>query len=154
MTTSTSGPGNFFEDFEVGHVFRHAVPRTVTEGDMALYIALTGDRRPLHCAREFAQSLGYEREVVHDLLTFHMVFGRAVPDVSLNSPANLGYADVRFLRPVYPGGHAAVGDGGHREAGDVAEGRGDRLGAHEGVQPAGRDGAAVLPLGDGEQARP
>ena len=84
-------------------MFHHAVPRTVCEGDMALYIALTGDRRPLHCAREFAQSLGFEREVVHDLLVFHMVFGRAVPDVSLNSPANLGYADVRFLHTVYPG---------------------------------------------------
>lgn len=95
--------GNFFEDFQVGHVFHHAVPRTVTEGDMALYIALTGDRRPLHCAREFAQALGFRREVVHDLLLFHMVFGRAVPDISLNSPANLGYADVRFLQTVYPG---------------------------------------------------
>ncbi len=104
MTTipKTRG-GNFFEDFEVGHVFQHAVPRTITEGDMSLYIALTGDRRPLHCSREFARTLGFEREVVHDLLVFHIVFGRAVPDVSLNSPANLGYADVRFLAPVYPG---------------------------------------------------
>ena len=81
----------------------HAVPRTVTEGDLALYIALTGDRRPLHCSREFARSIGFEREVVHDMLVFHIVFGRAVPDVSLNSPANLGYADVRFLNTVYPG---------------------------------------------------
>src|SRR4030066_1877700 len=95
--------GNFFEDFQVGQVFHHAVPRTVNEGDLALYIALTGDRRPLHCSREFAQSLGFKREVVHDLLVFHLVFGRAVPDVSLNSPANLGYADVRFLNPVYAG---------------------------------------------------
>jgi 2-methylfumaryl-CoA hydratase len=95
--------GNFFEDFKVGHVFHHAVPRTVTEGDLSLYIALYGDRRPLHCAREFAQSLGYQRETVHDMLVFHMVFGRAVPDISLNSPANLGYADVRFLATVYPG---------------------------------------------------
>lgn len=102
MSGKTRG-GNFFEDFTVGHVFHHAVPRTVTEGDLALYIALTGDRRPLHCSREFARSLGYEREVAHDLLVFHIVFGRAVPDVSLNSPANLGYADVRFLTPVYPG---------------------------------------------------
>lgn len=102
MTAKTSG-GNFFEDFQVGHVFHHAVPRTVTEGDSAVYIALTGDRRPLHCAREFAQSLGFQREVVHDMLVFHIVFGRAVPDVSLNSPANLGYADVRFLQTVYPG---------------------------------------------------
>jgi 2-methylfumaryl-CoA hydratase len=70
---------------------------------MATYIALTGDRRPLHCDREFALSLGFERETAHDMLVFHIVFGRAVPDISLNSPANLGYADVRFLAPVYAG---------------------------------------------------
>jgi 2-methylfumaryl-CoA hydratase len=95
--------GNFFEDFKVGHVFRHAVPRTVTDGDIALYIALTGDRRPLHCSTEFARSLGFERQTAHDLLVFHIVFGRAVQEISLNSPANLGYADVRFVRSVYTG---------------------------------------------------
>jgi 2-methylfumaryl-CoA hydratase len=100
---SKTRAGNFFEDFVVGNTFHHAVPRTITDGDIALYIALTGDRRALHCSREFARSLGFEREIVHDMLVFHMVFGRAVPDVSLNSPANLGYADVRFLRPVYTG---------------------------------------------------
>jgi 2-methylfumaryl-CoA hydratase len=103
LTEAKRTEGNFFEDFQVGSTIHHAVPRTVSEGDMSLYIALYGDRRPLHCAREFAQSLGYERETVHDMLVFHMVFGRAVPDVSLNSPANLGYADVRFLATVYPG---------------------------------------------------
>ena len=102
MLAKTSA-GNFFEDFAVGQVFHHAVPRTVSEGDLALYIALTGDRRPLHCSAEFARSLGFRRETAHDLLVFHIVFGRAVPDVSLNSPANLGYADVRFMATVYPG---------------------------------------------------
>ncbi len=95
--------GNFFEDFASGQVFHHAVPRTITEGDLALYIALTGDRRPLHCSAEFARSLGFRRETAHDLLVFHIVFGRTVADITLNSPANLGYADVRFLRPVLPG---------------------------------------------------
>ena len=103
MTEAKRTTGNFFEDFKVGSKILHAVPRTVSEGDMSLYIALYGDRRPLHCAREFAQALGYQRETVHDMLVFHMVFGRAVPDVSLNSPANLGYADVRFVQTVYPG---------------------------------------------------
>ncbi|MGB2693867.1 MAG: MaoC family dehydratase [Dehalococcoidia bacterium] len=102
MATKTR-TGNFYEDFTVGQVFHHAVPRTVTEGDRSLYIALTGDRRPLHCSTEFAKSLGYPSAPAHDLLVFHMVFGRAVPDVSLNSPANLGYADVRFQRPVFSG---------------------------------------------------
>jgi 2-methylfumaryl-CoA hydratase len=115
--SSKTRAGNFFEDFSVGQVFRHAVPRTVTEGDLALYIALTGDRRPLHCSAEFARSLGFARETAHDLLVFHIVFGRAVPDVSLNSPANLGYADVRFLRPVLPGDtlHAETEVIGRRE---------------------------------------
>jgi len=95
--------GNFFEDFHVGQVFEHAVPRTVLDGDQALYIALTGDRRALNSSAEFARDLGFKRELTHDLLVFHIVFGRAVQEVSLNSPANLGYADVRFLRPVYVG---------------------------------------------------
>ena len=73
------------------------------EGDCALYVALTGDRFPLHCSAEFARSLGYQRETVNDLLVFHMVFGKTVNDVSLNAVANLGYAAVRFLSPVYPG---------------------------------------------------
>jgi 2-methylfumaryl-CoA hydratase len=95
--------GNFFEDFVRGDVIEHAIPRTLTEGDISLYIALTGDRRPLHCSAEFGRQLGFARETVHDMLVFHMVFGRAVPDVSLNSPANLGYADVRFGESVLPG---------------------------------------------------
>jgi 2-methylfumaryl-CoA hydratase len=117
MTVEKTTGGNFLEDFEVGRVIKHAVPRTVWDGDMALYVALYGDRRPLHCARDFAQSLGFEREIVHDLLVFHLVFGRAVPDVSLNSPANLGYAEVRFLKPVYTGDtlHAETKVIGRRE---------------------------------------
>lgn len=95
--------GNFFEDFQPGAELRHAVPRTVSEGDAALYIALTGDRSPLFCSDEFARALGYRRAPAHDLLVFHLVFGKSVPDVSLNAVANLGYADLRFLAPVYPG---------------------------------------------------
>jgi 2-methylfumaryl-CoA hydratase len=103
MPASKITDGNFFEDFTIGQTFRHAIPRTVTEGDLALYVALTGDRRPLHCSAELGRTLGFARETAHDLLVFHIVFGRAVPDVSLNSPANLGYADVRFGVPVLPG---------------------------------------------------
>ena len=95
--------GHFFEDFRAGMTLRHAVPRTLTEGENALYIALTGDRTPLHCDAAFARSLGFARETVNDLLVFHTVFGKSVPDVSLNAVANLGYADLRFLGPVYPG---------------------------------------------------
>lgn len=102
LVTKTNS-GNFFEDFIVGTQLVHAVPRTLSEGDQALYIGLTGDRFPLHCSAEFARSLGYRRETIHDLLVFHTVFGKTVNDVSLNAVANLGYAGLRFLRPVYAG---------------------------------------------------
>ena len=95
--------GNYFEDFTTGLEIEHSVPRTVTEGDQSLYIALTADRYPLHCDAEFARSLGFQRETVNDLLVFHTVFGKSVPDISLNAVANLGYADVRFGVPVYVG---------------------------------------------------
>ncbi len=95
--------GNYFEDLTAGLEIEHAVPRTLTEGDAAMYIALTADRYPLHCDAEFARSLGFQRETINDLLVFHTVFGKSVPDISLNAVANLGYADVRFGVPVYPG---------------------------------------------------
>ncbi len=97
------GRGNYFEDFHVGQVFRHATPRTITDGDCALYIALTGSRHILHCAQPVAHALGYRSHTVDDLLAFHIAFGKTVPDISVNAVANLGYADARFLLPVYPG---------------------------------------------------
>ena len=95
--------GNFFEDFRLGQVIRHATPRTVTTGDVALYNALFGSRFAVQSSDRFAQAIGYPRSPVDDLLVFHIVFGKTVPDISLNAVANLGYADCRFLKPVYPG---------------------------------------------------
>ena len=95
--------GNFFEDFRRGDVIRHPTPRTVTAGDAALYVSLTGDRRPLPSSEPVARALGLAHAPLHDLLVFHLVFGKTVGQVSLNAVANLGYADVRFLAPVFAG---------------------------------------------------
>lgn len=95
--------GRYFEDFGIGQHLVHAIPRTLHGGDIAVYMALTGERHPLASSTELARSLGFAREVIPDLLVFHIVFGKSVPDVSHNATANLGYADVRFVRPVYPG---------------------------------------------------
>jgi 2-methylfumaryl-CoA hydratase len=100
--TKTS-PGNFFEDFRLGQTIRHATPRTVTHGDVAVYNALFGARFPLQSSDVFAYAVGYPQSPIDDLLVFHIVFGKTVPDISLNAVANLGYADCRFLRAVYPG---------------------------------------------------
>ena len=94
---------NFFEDFRLGQVIPHATPRTLTGGDAALYQALYGSRFAVQSADTFAQAIGYPQAPLDDLLVFHTVFGKTVPDISLNAIANLGYADCRFLAPVYPG---------------------------------------------------
>ncbi|MEM1276681.1 MAG: MaoC family dehydratase [Pseudomonadota bacterium] len=100
---SKTNPGRFFEDYRVGEVLTHATPRTVTEGDRALYHALYPTRFALYSSDEFARSIGFPRSPIEDLAAFHLVFGKTVPDVSLNAVANLGYAEGRFLAPVYPG---------------------------------------------------
>ncbi|HLI10449.1 MAG TPA: MaoC family dehydratase [Alphaproteobacteria bacterium] len=103
MREAKSRIGNFFEDFVLGQEIAHAAPRTVSVGDTALYTALTGSRFALQSSDEFARRIGYRQAPVDDFLVFHIVFGKTVPDISLNAVANLGYADGRFLAPVYPG---------------------------------------------------
>src|SRR5947209_23087 len=110
MTASStkSSCGNFFEDFRLGAVLDHATPRTVTHGDVALYLALTGTRFAINCSDPFATSLGFRQALLDDFLTFHVAFGKTVPDISLNAIANLGYASGVFGRPVYPQDTIAV----------------------------------------------
>ena len=100
---SKTDPGRFFEDFRVGETLTHATPRTVSEADAALYLALTGTRFAVNSADTFAQAIGYRRAPLDDFLAFHIVFGKTVPDVSINAVANLGYAQGIFGVPLYPG---------------------------------------------------
>ena len=103
MLSTKTNNGRFFEDFVLNEVIQHASPRTITAGDCALYIGLYGSRNSLFCSEPFAQSLGYKTTPVDDLLAFHIAFGKTVPDISVNAVANLGYADVRFVQPVFVG---------------------------------------------------
>jgi len=100
---SKTDPGNYFEDFRLGQVIVHATPRTITAGDVALYTALYGPRFSLFSSDVFARDCGLETAPVDPLVAFHVVFGKTVPDISLNAVANLGYAEGRFLAPVHPG---------------------------------------------------
>lgn len=105
MTTqiAKTNPGRFFEDFYPGLVLPHATPRTVTEGDVALTTAFYGARHALFSSTPFAKACGLTTAPVDPLLVFHIVFGKSVPDISLNAIANLGYAEGRFVRPVEVG---------------------------------------------------
>lgn len=98
-----TNPGNFLEDFQIGQVIRHATPRMVTEGDAAIYTAIYGARFAVQASDPVAISAGYARAPLDDFLVFHMVFGKSVPDVSLNAVANLGYAEGIFHQPAFAG---------------------------------------------------
>ena len=102
-TAAKTNSGNFFEDFSLGQQIRHATPRTITLGDVAVYNGLFGARFAIQSADSFAEKVGYSRSPLDDMLVFHVVFGKTVPDISMNAVANLGYANCHFLKPVYPG---------------------------------------------------
>jgi 2-methylfumaryl-CoA hydratase len=95
--------GRFFEDYTVGEVLHHAVPRTVSGGERALYNMLYPARHALYSSDQFAQNCGLDQSPLDDMIAFHIIFGKTVPDVSLNAVANLGYAQGRWLAPVWPG---------------------------------------------------
>ncbi|WP_226779343.1 MaoC family dehydratase [Oceaniglobus trochenteri] len=98
-----TNPGRFFEDYRLGEVIDHAVPRTVGAGERALYHALYPARGALYSSDRFAMACGLPAAPLDDLIAFHVVFGKTVPDISLNAIANLGYAEGRWLAPVWPG---------------------------------------------------
>lgn len=95
--------GNFFEDFSIGQKIVHPLPRTVSEGDVSLYIAFTGSRFALHSSDIVANEMGFDKRPIDDTLMFHLTFGKSVQDISLNAIANLGYAEIAFPNPVYIG---------------------------------------------------
>lgn len=95
--------GRFFEDYAVGQTIDHAVPRTVKMGERALYHMLYPARHALYSSDQFAQTCGLPFSPLDDMIAFHVVFGKTVPDVSLNAVANLGYAEGRWITPVWPG---------------------------------------------------
>ena len=93
----------YFEDYKLNEEIYHSVPRTITDGDVAIYLSTTGSRFPLNYSAEFSKTLGLKKIPIDDILLFHMVFGRTVPDLSLNAIANLGYAGVKFHKPAFVG---------------------------------------------------
>ena len=95
--------GNFFEDFSIGQKIVHPLPRTISDGDVSLYIAFTGSRFALHSSDTVAKQIGYDKKPIDDMLMFHLTFGKSVQDISLNAIANLGYAEMSFPNSVFVG---------------------------------------------------
>ncbi len=93
--------GRFFEDYELGMKIYHATPRTLHNGDKAVYQSLYPCRASIFSSDEVARSIGLPESPLDNLIVFHTVFGKTVPDISLNAIANLAYFEGRFFVPVY-----------------------------------------------------
>ena len=102
MTKTKSNIGNFFEDFSLGQIIRTR-RRARSRPAIGLLHRAVFAGLAVQSSRAFAQAIGYKEAPIDDILVFHFVLGKTVPDVSLNAIANLGYADFKFLAPVYPG---------------------------------------------------
>ena len=96
--------GLYFEEFEVGRVFKHATTRTVSEMDNVLFSALTHNPQPLHLDEEFASKTEFGKRLVNSIFTLGLMIGVSVSDTTLGTTiANLGMSDVRFPKPVFHG---------------------------------------------------
>jgi len=96
--------GLYFEQFQDGQVFEHALSRTVTEMDNVLFTTLTMNPQPLHLDAEFAKTTEFGRPLVNSIFTLGLVIGISVGDTTLGTTiANLGMTDVRFPKPVFHG---------------------------------------------------
>ena len=74
MTTTKTNPGNFFEDYKFGQILTHATPRTVTEGDAAVYMSLYGPRFAVTSSDQFAKAICYTMCSVEVLVWFDFLF--------------------------------------------------------------------------------
>ncbi len=103
MTDVEGWRGRFFEDFHVGDVYHHALGRTVTETDNSWFTLLTQNTAPLHFDKHYASQTEFGRPLVNSTFTLALVTGQSVSDVSQNVMANLGWDQVRLLKPLFEG---------------------------------------------------
>ncbi|GGV18319.1 hypothetical protein GCM10010182_44590 [Actinomadura cremea] len=103
MARKDGWQGRFFEDFEVGDVYRHPLGRTVTESDNTWFALLTMNTNQMHFNGEYAARSEFGRPLVVSTLTVAIAVGQSVVDTTQNAFANLGWEDIRMSHPVFAG---------------------------------------------------
>lgn len=95
--------GRFFEDFDVGDVFRSRLGRTITETDNIWFTCLTMNTNQLHFNNEYARQTRFGQPLVNSTFTLALVTGLSVPDTSENAVANLAWSEIVLPNPVFVG---------------------------------------------------
>jgi acyl dehydratase len=96
--------GLYFEEFEIGQIFRHAIRRTITETDNVWFSAITHNPAALHLDEEYAKGTEFGTRIVNSCFTLGLMVGISVGDTTLGTTvANLGWDEVRFPKPLFHG---------------------------------------------------
>ena len=103
MALKEGWKGRFFEDFEVGDIYRHPLGRTITSADNISYTLLTQNTAPVHFDHHYARQTEFGKPLVNSTFTLALVTGQSVTDISQNAFANLGWDEVRLPNPVFEG---------------------------------------------------
>ena len=106
MTTTRSPRGGmYYEEFEVGKLYRHTLRRTVTQMDNMLFSNMTLNPQPLHIDRDFCEKeTQWGQPLMNSLFTLGLMVGIQVSDMTVGTTiANLGMTEVKFPHPVFEG---------------------------------------------------
>lgn len=95
--------GRYFEDFKVGDVYQHRLGRTITDADNVWFTLLTLNTNPVHFDYQFAEQGEFKKPLVNSAFTVSLVSGMSVSDFSENAIANLGWDQIKLVRPVFIG---------------------------------------------------
>lgn len=96
--------GLYYEEFAVGQVFAHTLRHSITEAENVSFSKMTHNTSPLHLDAEFMKSSEFGRPIVNSCLTLGLMVGVSVRDTTEGTAvANLGWDEVRFPLPVFPG---------------------------------------------------
>lgn len=102
MTVKEGWQGRFFEDFEVGDVYRSRIGRTITDADNVLFTLMSNNTNQIHFNAEYARQTGFDKPLVNSIVTLAVVAGLGVTDVSENGFA-LGWDAITLPNPVFAG---------------------------------------------------
>lgn len=98
-----SWQGRFYEDFQPGDVYEHALGRTISEADNTWFTLLTLNTNQIHFNDEYAAKTEWGKTLVNSGLTVAIVLGQSVTDTSHNAIANLGWEEIELTHPVFVG---------------------------------------------------
>jgi acyl dehydratase len=103
MSIKPGWGGRYYEDFEVGDIYRHPLGRTISESDNTWFTLLSMNPNQLHFNKEYGKKTEFGRRLVNSTLTLSIVTGLSVSDMSQNVVANLGWDDIRLPNPLFIG---------------------------------------------------